>query len=68
MCYTGDVADPSKTKYNIDYYLELAHQLEAMGVHSIAIKDMAGLLTPRAAKMLGEPHARTRFPAASFLS
>lgn len=52
MCYTGDVADPSKTKYNIDYYLELAHQLEAMGVHSIAIKDMAGLLTPRAAKML----------------
>ena len=41
-------------KYNIDYYLELAHELQAMGVHSIAIKDMAGLLTPRAAKMLGE--------------
>jgi len=52
MCYTGDVANPSKTKYNIDYYLNLARELEGMGVHSIAIKDMAGLLTPRAATML----------------
>jgi len=52
MCYTGDVADPEKTKYDIEYYLELARQLETMGVHSIAIKDMAGLLTPRAASML----------------
>jgi len=52
MCYTGDVADPTKSKYNIDYYLKLADELASMGVHSIAIKDMAGLLTPRAAKML----------------
>jgi len=52
ISYTGDVADPSKTKYDLDYYLQLATDLAGMGVHSIAIKDMAGLLTPRAAKML----------------
>jgi len=52
ISYTGDVADPSKTKYDIEYYLKLARELEAMGVHSLAIKDMAGLLTPRSAKLL----------------
>jgi len=52
ISYTGDVADPSKTKYDIDYYLNLARELESMGVHSLAIKDMAGLLTPRSAKLL----------------
>jgi len=52
MSYTGDVADPTKGKYNLDYYLDLASKLVDMGVHSLAIKDMAGLLTPRASKML----------------
>jgi len=52
ICYTGDVADPSKGKYDLDYYLNYAQQLADLGVHSIAIKDMAGLLTPRAARML----------------
>lgn len=52
MSYTGDVADPSTTKYTLDYYLELANQLVEMGSHSLAIKDMAGLLTPKAASML----------------
>lgn len=52
MSYTGDVADPSKTKYTLDYYLELARQLVDMGSHSLAIKDMAGLLTPKAATLL----------------
>ncbi|CAB9498806.1 Pyruvate carboxylase [Seminavis robusta] len=52
MSYTGDVADPSKSKYNLDYYLDLARQLVEMGSHSLAIKDMAGLLTPTAATML----------------
>ena len=52
MSYTGDVADPTKGKYNLDYYLELARNLVDMGVHSLAIKDMAGLLTPRASTML----------------
>mmetsp|Transcript_36116 Transcript_36116/g.84374 ORF Transcript_36116/g.84374 Transcript_36116/m.84374 type:complete len:1243 (-) Transcript_36116:126-3854(-) len=52
MSYTGDVADPSKTKYDLDYYLDLSDQLVDMGVHSLAIKDMAGLLTPRACTLL----------------
>jgi len=52
MSYTGDVADPNKGKYNLEYYLDLASKLVDMGVHSLAIKDMAGLLTPRASKML----------------
>ena len=52
MSYTGDVADPSKGKYNLDYFLELSQKLVDMGVHSLAVKDMAGLLTPRASSML----------------
>jgi pyruvate carboxylase len=52
MSYTGDVADPEKSKYNLDYYLELARQLVDMGSHSLAIKDMAGLLTPKATSIL----------------
>ena len=52
MSYTGNVADTSKGKYNLEYYLKLADELVAMGVHSLAIKDMAGLLTPAATKML----------------
>ena len=52
ISYTGDVGDPSKTKYNLDYYLNLAQELVDMGSHSLAIKDMAGLLTPKAATIL----------------
>ena len=52
MSYTGDVADASKGKYNLEYYLDLASKLVDMGVHSLAIKDMAGLLTPRATTLL----------------
>jgi len=52
MSYTGDVSDPSRGKYNLEYYLDLAKQLVDLGAHSLAIKDMAGLLTPRAAQML----------------
>ena len=52
MSYTGDVADPSKGKYNLDYYMDLASKLVDMGVHSLAIKDMAGLLTPTSTRML----------------
>jgi pyruvate carboxylase len=52
MSYTGDVADPQKGKYTLDYYLDLGRKLVDMGVHSLAIKDMAGLLTPRATTML----------------
>lgn len=52
MSYTGDVSDKSKGKYNLEYYLDLAQKLVEMGVHSLAIKDMAGLLTPGASTML----------------
>lgn len=52
MSYTGDIADPSKGKYNLEYYMNLARELVDMGVHSLAIKDMAGLLTPKATTML----------------
>lgn len=52
MSYTGNVADPTKGKYNLEYYMKLADELVDMGVHSLAVKDMAGLLTPAAAKML----------------
>ncbi|MEM6263573.1 MAG: pyruvate carboxylase [Bacteroidota bacterium] len=52
LSYTGDVSDPSKTKYNLQYYLDLARQLEDEGAHILAIKDMAGLLKPAAASLL----------------
>ena len=52
ICYTGDIADPNRTKYNLQYYVDLAKRLEDAGAHIIAIKDMAGLLKPRAAEML----------------
>ena len=50
--YTGDVSDPKRTKYNLDYYLKFAQQLVDHGIDVLAIKDMAGLLKPRAADML----------------
>lgn len=52
ICYTGDVSDPSRTKYGIDYYIDLAGQLSDLGIHILAIKDMAGLLKPAAARRL----------------
>ena len=52
MCYTGDILDPSRTKYNLHYYVTMAKQLEDMGAHIITIKDMSGLLKPMAAREL----------------
>ncbi len=52
LCYTGDVSDPRRTKYTLQYYVDLAGQLVDLGIHVLAIKDMAGLLKPRAAGML----------------
>lgn len=49
ICYTGDIHDPSRPKYNLRYYVELAKELERAGAHILAIKDMAGLLKPYAA-------------------
>ena len=52
MCYTGDISDPKRDKYTLDYYVKLAKELERRGAHSICIKDMSGLLKPYAAKKL----------------
>ncbi|KAL8608300.1 hypothetical protein ACOMHN_042167 [Nucella lapillus] len=52
ISYTGDVSNPSKEKYNLDYYMNLTEQLVKAGTHIIGIKDMAGLLRPQAAKLL----------------
>ena len=52
ICYTGDIMDPSRDKYTLDYYVKMAKELEKRGAHMLAIKDMAGLLKPYAAKKL----------------
>ncbi len=52
VCYTGDVLDPRRTKYALDYYVKLAKELEKAGAHMLAIKDMAGLCKPFAAGTL----------------
>ncbi|MBS4172383.1 pyruvate carboxylase [Bacillus sp. FJAT-49736] len=52
ICYTGDIEDPARIKYNIQYYKEMAKELELQGAHILGIKDMAGLLKPQAAYRL----------------
>jgi pyruvate carboxylase len=52
LCYTGDLTDPGERLYTLDYYLRLAEQIVAAGAHVLAIKDMAGLLRPPAARTL----------------
>ncbi|MBA2407721.1 MAG: pyruvate carboxylase [Chitinophagales bacterium] len=52
ICYTGDILDIRRQKYNLQYYLDLALELEHLGVHMIGIKDMSGLLKPYAAEVL----------------
>jgi pyruvate carboxylase len=49
ICYTGDILDKSRPKYSLKYYVALAKQLEKLGAHFLAIKDMAGLCKPYAA-------------------
>ncbi|PSC70059.1 pyruvate carboxylase [Micractinium conductrix] len=61
LCYTGDVSGANPGKYNLEYYLSLAEKMVDHGIHSLAIKDMAGLLKPRAAAMLVGA-LRKRFP------
>jgi pyruvate carboxylase len=52
ICYTGDILDPTRTKYSLQYYVALAKRLVDMGTHVLAIKDMAGLCKPYAAYAL----------------
>ena len=52
ICYTGDMLDPKRSKYDLEYYVKMARELKAAGCHIIAIKDMAGILKPVAARLL----------------
>ncbi len=52
ISYTGDILNPHNKKYTLQYYLDLARQLEDTGAHILAIKDMAGLLKPYSAEIL----------------
>jgi len=52
ICYTGDILDPARDKYSLAYYVRMAKELERMGAHVLAIKDMAGLCRPYAAEKL----------------
>ena len=52
LCYTGDILDPRRDKYSLKYYVDLGKELEKMGAHILAIKDMAGLCRPHAAYKL----------------
>ncbi|KAK2862807.1 hypothetical protein Q5P01_002340 [Channa striata] len=61
ISYTGDVSDPMRQKYSLDYYLKLADELVKAGTHILSIKDMAGLLKPEASKLLIGA-LRDRFP------
>lgn len=54
ICYTGDILNPKEKKYTLDYYCKKAVELEKMGCHTIALKDMSSLLKPYAAKKLVE--------------
>lgn len=49
LCYTGDILNPNKTKYDLKYYVQLAKDIENAGAHILGVKDMAGLLKPNAA-------------------
>ena len=52
ICYTGNLNDPRRTKYDLRYYVAMAKELERAGAHILGIKDMAGLCQPRAAYTL----------------
>ena len=52
ICYTGDILDPNRAKYDLKYYVNMGKELEAAGAHVLGLKDMAGLLKPAAARQL----------------
>ena len=52
ICYTGDILDPERSKYDLKYYVKMAKELKAAGTHILGVKDMAGILKPAAAKVL----------------
>jgi pyruvate carboxylase len=52
VCYTGDILDPARAKYDLGYYVQKARELKSAGAHVLGLKDMAGLLKPAAARVL----------------
>ncbi|MEO1000250.1 MAG: pyruvate carboxylase, partial [Pseudomonadota bacterium] len=52
ICYTGDIQDPARAKYDLKYYVAMARELSDAGAHVLGLKDMAGLLKPEAARVL----------------
>ncbi|WP_112875235.1 pyruvate carboxylase [Paracoccus endophyticus] len=52
ICYTGDLLDPDRAKYDLRYYVDMGQQLRDAGAHVLGVKDMAGLLKPAAARVL----------------
>ena len=52
VCYTGDILDPARAKYDLKYYVSRAQELKSAGAHVLGLKDMAGLLKPAAARLL----------------
>ncbi len=52
ICYTGDVLDPERAKYDLKYYVAMGKELRDAGAHVLGLKDMAGLLKPAAARVL----------------
>ena len=52
ICYTGDILNPERSKYDLKYYIAMAKELKAAGTHILGLKDMAGLLKPAAARIL----------------
>ena len=52
ICYTGDILNPDRAKYNLKYYVNMAKNLQEAGAHFLGLKDMAGLLKPAAARQL----------------
>ena len=52
ICYTGDITNPERAKYDLKYYINMGNQLKDAGAHVLGLKDMAGLLKPAAARVL----------------
>ncbi|MBS7344706.1 MAG: pyruvate carboxylase [Caryophanon sp.] len=63
LCYTGDILNDGRAKYTVDYYKQMAKEIEQAGAHMLAIKDMAGLLKPEAAyRLISELKEATDLP------
>ena len=52
VCYTGDILNPDRAKYDLNYYVRMGKDLRSAGAHVLGLKDMAGLLKPAAARVL----------------